>query len=299
MGGRAFENLSRIKRADIPLTLDFLAPILQIEPVYLATNMMGSCGKQADSGDIDIALDMNKFSKTDFFDITKRAQAHFGVGAVSVSGKSVFDFSALIANAQFNMSVPIPHTNDYVQVDFIYGNAEWLKFSHWSAGDASDWKGVFMSQTYGVLAKMKVLYRYPEDAVLDKDNNIDERLGEVAYRYNLEHGLRVQCRLRLREGFVPVSADDFETGCEGPMPPRVPRVGFINDPLAVVRMLVGPSATLESTNTFEKLLVSLRADRNEEEWEVLTDRLAYSLARSGARYYYEPEEFAAMMKGLI
>jgi len=299
MGGRAFENLTRIKREDIPPTLAFLAPELGVSYDYLLNNMMGSCGKQADSGDIDVAIDAETFSEQQFYDFAKNAQVQFGAKNVTVSGKRVFTKSELITNAQFNMAVPVPNTNDIVQVDFIYGNAEWLKFSHWSAGDASDWKGVFISQAYGVLAKMTVLYRYPQDAVVDKDNKGDERLGEVAYRYNLEKGLVVQCRLRRRGGFVPVDADDFETHCVGPMPPRVPREGFINDPVRVIKMLVGPNATLENTDTFEKLLVSLRKDRTAEEWMVLTDRLAFSLAKSGARYYYEPEVLDALFREMM
>ena len=286
MGGRAFENLVRIKREEIPPTLAFLAPELGISEEYMLNNMMGSCGKQVDSGDIDIAMDSTRFSKTDFKNLAANARVAFGHDSVK----------AMLKNGQINVAVPIPNSEDNVQVDFIYGNAEWLKFSHWSAGEASDWKGVFISQTFGVLAKMKVLYRYPEDAVVDKDNNVDERLGEVAFSYDLEQGLRVRCRLRKRGGFVPVSADVFETECAGPMPPRVPRLGYVDDPATALKMLVGPTATLENTDTFEKLLATLRANRTLTEWVDFTDRLENSLLRSGARYFYEPEDLTKLMR---
>ena len=287
MGGRAFKNLNltRVTREEIPLVVESIVSVVGLSYEYMMENMMGSCGKQKDSGDIDIAVDSEQFSKKQFRDIFYRAQKILGQERAK----------AMLKSGQINLAVNIPNTDRDIQVDFIYGKAEWLKFSHWSAGEESNWKGVFISQTFGVLAKMTVLYRYPENAVVDKDNGIDERLAEVAYAYDLENGLNVRCRIRKRGGFVPVTPDEFETQCAGPMPPRVPRVGYIDDPKTVLKILVGPSATFENTSTFEKLLATLRKDRTKEEWLAFSERLQNSLIRSGARYFYDPEDLKNIM----
>lgn len=289
MGGRAFKNLVRITRDDIPKTLEFLAGVINLPYDYMMANMMGSCMKQADSGDIDVCVDSGMFSESDFEKLADDATSHFGENNVI----------ARFNNGQINMSIPIPNTCDNVQVDLIYGNAEWLKFSHWSPGDSSKWKGVFISQTLAVLAKSKVLYVYPSNAVVDKDAGVDTRLGEVSLRYNLEYGVHVQCRMAARGSFVRVSDDEFESKCPGPMPPHVPRYGFITEPDAVLKMLVGKNATLDNTDTFEKLLSTIKHHMTDDEWNTFVARLTNSMSRTGAKHYYKSDDLDNLLTSVV
>lgn len=258
----------------------WLGQNMSLDYGYMISNLMGSAGKQDDSGDLDIAIDKFLFTREQF-------------KALAAEGRKILGHDAVKTSLhQTNMAVPIygNSQNGFIQVDLIYGKAEWLKFTHYSPGAASQFKGVFVSQTIGVLAKMKVLYRYPVDAVVDKDNGIDERLGEAAFAYDLERGLNVRCRLRMRGGFKPVSIDEFETKCKGPMTPHIPRYGYIDDPATAVRLVVHKDATIKDTETFEILLSFLYKKMSTEEWDMFKTRLLRSLLKSGARYFFEENE---------
>ncbi len=95
-----------------------------------------------------------------------------------------------------------------------------------------------------------------------------------------------------RGGFKPVSLEEFETKCKGPMPPSVPRYGYIDDPATAIRLLVHKDATIKDTETFEILLSFLYKKMSTEKWEQFKVRLLRSLIKSGARYFFEEDELS-------
>ena len=274
MGGRAFSNLRRIKREELNSTFEYVANVLSFHGLtyeYLKKNVMGSVGKQDDSGDLDFAIDMDIFSFNSYKNLAARCREVFGETNVKSSLKA----------RQINIAVPIcgDSQNGFVQTDFIYGNAEWLKFTHYSPGkDVSPFKGVFISQTFGVLAKCTVFFKYPADS-------FDEsRLAEVSYAYNLEKGLYLRCRLRNSGGLKAVSEDTFETKCPV-IPPRIPRFGYITNVPKVLSVLIAPGVKQKDVATFESLLEVLKQKRftNETSWNEFAERLTESLKRSAAK----------------
>lgn len=290
MGGNAFEGLTRIQREDIDPTLRYVACVLDFPGLtfeYMKNNLMGSAGKQDDSGDLDIAMDQELFDHRVLYRLADRCREVFGNEKVNSKG---------LKADQLNTVMPIlsNSTNDfnrYVQVDFIYGDSDWLKFSHWSPGkDRSPFKGVLISQTLGVLAKMNVLFRYP------KTDDPNLRQAEVAFAYNLERGLSVRCRLRRKDGsFGQVDEDTFETKCPV-IPPRVPRFGFMNDPETVVRLCVGKGVKPADIETFEDLLSVLRKTRSNEWWENFKGRLVNSLMRSSVKKEMSRDELNQLLR---
>ncbi len=82
MGGNAFKELSlqRIKRENINFTLAYVADNLPISFDYMVENLLGSAGKQADSGDLDIALDDETYSKQTLRDIADIVRQRSGNG---------------------------------------------------------------------------------------------------------------------------------------------------------------------------------------------------------------------------
>lgn len=245
MGGNAFTNveLTRIKREDIDSTLKFVATSLAmpgLTPSYLKENLMGSAGKQPDSGDLDIAIDEEKFV---LGEISNACRSVLGDKFVKYGG---------LKGGQLNSAWPIAGNaeNGYIQVDFIIGNPVWLKFSHRSPGEASAYRGVYISTMLGVLAKMCKDYE-------SFDPETGERIARVGLRFDLEKGLKRQWQMQKRkgQGISKVDPDYWETHVKMPvdeLPPRFTRLGFVDDPQAVLDLLL-PGVSVDETDTFEKL----------------------------------------------
>jgi hypothetical protein len=291
MGGNAFPNLPlrRIKREEIKPTLEFVVDQLGVQNfdlAYVSDNLMGSAGKQSDSGDLDIAVN--------------RHQARF-VGQPSLP---VFDLRALAARSrellpqgnlstktlnggQFQSAWPIlgDSRNGFVQIDFIAGDPEWLKFSHWSPGkDVSPWKGVFISTLYGVLAKrLKDFEKF-----VDNDPT-KERLARVGWHFDLELGLHRKWKMQKRvgQGLSDMGADALETrfaDC-----PRLPRLGYLTNPSVVLSVLFEQPTQHSDVDTFEKAVQRIKATWPDE-FKDLADRIVEALTRSAARNEYTVEE---------
>ena len=187
MGGNAFPNLQmvRVKREHVAPTVEFVVRSLAMpgfDLAYAMDSLMGSAGKQADSGDLDFALnnqaarfvgepDLPVFNLKAF---VERARAVLPQGHVQTK---------TLKGGQFQTAFPVAGDPalGYVQVDFVAGNPKWLKFSHFSPGkDVSPYKGVMMSTMLGVLAKMRKDFELFEG---------DERVARVGLRFDLEKGL--------------------------------------------------------------------------------------------------------------
>jgi len=282
-GGGAFKHpefegkIRRIKREEIDKTLRYIANNITnhttMDYEYLKNNMMGSAGKQADSGDLDIAVDEKHASRETLVSISDKVKNLFTQNYSRTDGLNA---------GQLNTLIPIEGDEEkgLIQVDFIIGNPEWLKFTHHSPGaDVSPFKGVFISQALGVIAKMKKIWEH-----LDENG---ERVGRIGWAYDLEKGLyiRPQVRKKLGQGMTKVSADEFESfpwHKYNANPPRVPRVGYINNPEETVKILLGKNVKLSDINTFEKLLkISKKVMR--DKYPVFLERLKTSLKRSSAQ----------------
>lgn len=283
MGGNAFPNLTvvRVRREYIAATLDHVADQLAFPGLtrnYMDENLLGSAGKQATSGDLDVALN------------SRRPQF------VGEPDLPVFDLRALAARCRevlpdghvqtrtlgadfFCTAWPVAGDpqKGYVQVDFMLGDPRWLKFSHWSPGDKSEFKGVALSTLWGVMAKMRKDFEAFDDGSFNMGdqpwNPEDERLriARVGLAYNLEKGLHRKWEVQLRkgQGVATVSPEVFETRM--PLAPRFGRTGYLTDPDTVLTMLYGVSTVESDVPTFELALARLR--------EVMPDRFAEARER--------------------
>lgn len=282
-GGGAFKNpkvaekLRRIKREEIDKTLRFVADTFTssegLDYNYLKSHIMGSAGKQADSGDLDIVVDSTKYDRKTLVSISERVRSKFGVEYSRTDGLNA---------GHLNLAIPIEgdEENGYIQVDLLLGQPEWMKFTHHSPGaEVSKYKGVFISQALGVIAKMKVLWKHIDET--------GERVGRIGWAYDLEKGLHIQAKLRKKsgQGLSSVTSDEFESfpwHKYGVNPPRVPRYGYINNPEAVTKILLGKSVTPSDIDTFEKLMEICKKVMGDK-YPVFVDRLKESLKRSSAQ----------------
>lgn len=304
MGGNAFPNLnvSRVNREDIKATLNDVATRMNFPGVtleYLESNLLGSAGKQATSGDLDVAFN-NKVARfvgeedLPVFDLramAKRCREVLPEGHVNTRTLNS-DF--------FNTAWPVAgdFSKGLVQVDFMSGDPRWLKFSHYSPGlDRSEFKGVALSTMWGVLAKMHKDFEMFEDGSYNFGdqpfNPADNRLrtARVGLAYNLEKGLmrKWEVCLRKNQGVATVSREVFETRVKEA--PRFPDLGYMTDPDAVLSLLYGHHTVEADVTTFEEAVARLKTYRPEC-FKEARERFLEAFARSSGANGHNMEETA-------
>jgi len=124
MGGNAFPDVGAIHQSEVEPTLTKLFKQLQLAYPHA---ILGSTGKKEFSGDIDIAIDIPPSEHKEFFQFLKR---HFGDHDVRTWG-NLFSTHFPIENYNSSLETERKRTGK-VQVDFIPGNIEWLKFFYHS-----------------------------------------------------------------------------------------------------------------------------------------------------------------------
>jgi hypothetical protein len=182
MGGKAFDGVTRdIAKIEIKGTLEWLERMMQtvgskLPTGYLTSSMLGSAGKKPFSGDIDINMDWDKF------DLLHEASVLESVlGADHVKSRPGFN--------QIFTAVPIPGTDDFAQVDFMFGDYTWQQFSYFSAPPppTTHFPGV---TTYQRWTRYKGLYRtelikalvaFNSSWVLEEDGEMIARVGPTFF----------------------------------------------------------------------------------------------------------------------
>jgi hypothetical protein len=187
-GGQIFKNpdgsaaTQRINLADIPHTLNWLN---QITGLPTTDNALGSVGKKASSGDLDIVVDQNKISKDELvakLSAWARSQGEDPHNWVRKSGISVHFLTPIGGDAK----------RGFVQTDFMFhDNIPWMKFSMYSAGDASRYSGADRNMLMSSIAKarglkyswQKGLIRREDESLISRDpNKIAAMLLGAKYR---------------------------------------------------------------------------------------------------------------------
>lgn len=290
MGGNAFPHLQmvRVRREHVVSTVDHVVTVMNVSGfsmTYAMDNLMGSAGKQADSGDLDFAMNNKnpRFVGEPSLPVFKLAEVAARARVVLPEGHVT---TKTLKGGQFQTAFPVAGNPSlgYVQVDFVAGNPEWLKFSHFSPGrDVSEFKGVMVSTMLGVLAKMQKDFELYDG---------EERVARVGLRFDLEKGLYRRWQLRKREGqgMSFVTADEFETAVA--TAPRFTRLNEVTAPDEVLRLLFGAPVERMEVDTFEKLVAKVRAvmpDRFEEARE----RFLEAFQRSAGANDYSLEEVAS------
>lgn len=291
MGGNAFPGLAmvRVRREDVASTVDHVVTVMNMPGFtreYAMDNLMGSAGKQDDSGDLDFAMNNRaprfvgdpELPVFKLRDVAERARAVLPQGHVQTK---------TLKGGQFQTAFPVAGdpTKGYVQVDFVAGVPEWLKFSHFSPGkDFSPFKGVMVSTMLGVLAKMQKDFE-----LLDANG---DRVARVGLRFDLEKGLYRQWKLRKLEGqgMSVVTADEFETAVA--TSPRFVRLSHVTEPSEVLRLLFGQPVGLEEVNTFEKLVATVHRVFPER-FEEARKRFLEAFTRSAGKNDYALDEVAS------
>lgn len=115
MGGKCFNNVSRIDKDDITPTIITLETKLNM---FLRGSLLGSVGKKPSSGDIDIGIDSRKCKLPEMKNLLE-----------SVVGES----NVRQIGKMLTIRYPIYKKDTLVQVDFLFGNPDWLKIFYFSS----------------------------------------------------------------------------------------------------------------------------------------------------------------------
>lgn len=165
MGGLAFKaKTRRIEKEEIEPTLNWLASKTGFSSGYLSGNLLGSAGKSASSGDLDINMDQDKFDKTVVLNALITA-----LGANDVKDRRHVN--------QIFTCVPIrgDSLNGYVQIDFMFGDVAWQAFSYYSAGEESRYKGLFRTEL------VKAAVAFNSDWVKTENDQVVARVGPTFF----------------------------------------------------------------------------------------------------------------------
>ncbi len=288
MGGNAFKGLElvRIRREDVLPTIRFITDTLAIPEFtfkHACRSLMGSTGKKETSGDIDFCMnthlarfvgeeELPVFNKHDILNRLKWVLPPECINTQTFKMGNLMTAWPICGNEQKGL----------IQVDFVFGKQKLLLFTHFSPSEEeSRFPGVFLSQGFGVLAKMNKGFE-------SRDPITGERLGRVGLHLSLEHGLFCSWESRKRPGMgcSKTTPEEFET--RFPEAPRFPRIGFIDDPESIVQILLGPDTKVEDVNTFEKLVSKVR-EKHPMRFEEFKERFCATVKTSGMMKRASPE----------
>ena len=144
-GGKIFKDVDgnpgtqRIQKADVLPTVRWLE---QLTGLPLQYNMLGSTGIKADSGDIDLAVDVSKMSKDQLVNILQGKGYSLGQD-IKKSGDNV------------HLRTPIrgSELNGFVQTDFMFGEPQWQKWALSGAPEGSAYKASHKNILLASIAK--------------------------------------------------------------------------------------------------------------------------------------------------
>jgi hypothetical protein len=272
----------RIKKQDIPPTLDFVSNITGIPAKDL--HPLGSVGKMPTSGDIDLAIDSKKYNTEE---LHQKLMQH-------VDGQGVFNKGTKVG------SYAIPIAGDpskgKVQLDFMpTGNIGYSKFAYHSPGTKSKYKGV--ARTILLMAVTSSLFEEGTDHA-----TIDPKTGELTIRagrtLDLTQGIRriFQHRPKKKSGegylknmkSIPIEKfkelfPDIEVA-NGNI--------VIDDPQQIVEMLFGKGLRPRDVGSAEQVIELIKTRYSEEKQKDIFDRTIKRMNSAKMDIPEEMQEFA-------
>lgn len=245
-------GVRRIKKEEIDATLAHISELMAIPKEEL--HPLGSVGKIASSGDIDLAVDSNKFNPQHI----QALMDNKGVTGV---------YNDATKTASYAIPIKGEEKNGLVQVDITFTpNPEWAAFSYFSPGEGSRYKGVV--RTVLLTAVASVLNEPGTDHV-DYDNG--ELVVRVGRTLELPTGLKRVYQYRPKRvdgsGYEPsmksIEPTDFKK-----MYPEVELRGgkmVIDSPDKVVKILFGGGVTPKDVESAEQIIHHIKKKYNKQD----------------------------------
>lgn len=162
-GGNVFKDqegrpaTERISRENVVATVQWLE---QLTGLNLQDNMLGSTGRTATSGDLDLGVDSTKVSK----DVLVKQLLKRGIDSKDIkkSGDAVHLKTPILGDA----------SNGFVQTDFMFSDNPSLQhFSLMGGAEGSEFKGVHRAILLASIAKAQNMKWSPKFGLLDRATN--------------------------------------------------------------------------------------------------------------------------------
>ena len=175
-GGNVFKDkegrpgTERISRENVVPTVQWLE---QLTGLSLQDNMLGTTGRAATSGDLDLGVDATKISK----DVLVKQLLKRGIKAddIKKSGDAVHLKTPILGDA----------SNGFVQTDFMFSDNPTLQqFALLGGSEGSDFKGVHRAILLASIAKAQNMKWSPKFGLVDRETNevISADPKEIAVR---------------------------------------------------------------------------------------------------------------------
>jgi len=175
-GGNVFKDkegrpgTERISRENVVPTVQWLE---QLTGLNLEDNMLGSTGRAASSGDLDLGVDSTKVSK----DVLIKHLLKRGIKDTDIkkSGDAVHLKTPILGDAE----------NGFVQTDFMFSdNPSLQQFAFKGGSEGSDFKGVHRAILLASIAKAQNMKWSPKFGLVDRGTNevITANPKEIAVR---------------------------------------------------------------------------------------------------------------------
>lgn len=149
MGGKCFNNVSRINKEDISATI---SEVEKVTSLALLGFELGSVGKKPTSGDIDLAIGTD----IDVALLQSKLEQSLGSGNVRKIGKLL------------TCSFPVANKDSRVQVDFLQGDVKWLKILYHS-GNNSKYSGAHRNGAIrAILRATKIDSKFDGDVEIER-----------------------------------------------------------------------------------------------------------------------------------
>jgi len=272
-GGAALPDCGTIHNTEIEPTLDKLSEELEF-PFHLNDYIIGSTGKGEYSGDIDVVLD-DRWWGYGPFSLKENLIELYGEKNVAQNGSMIhLKYPIVGYNAALNKRKP---RTGFVQIDFKFGNYEWLKFFHQSPGDDSEYKGAHRNlMIFAICSAANIIPSREIDALC-------RPVSVVRYTFT-ETGLfkvRRSSKKDSRSGqWMRNQVDEI---MEGP----------ITDPAVVARMLLPVNGTITDLFSLETILTAIKQNYGMVDCERICRSAAgyFNEWKDGRNFYY-PEEIS-------
>lgn len=154
-GGNVFKDkktgeefTQRINQSDVIPTVKWLESQTGLK---LTDNMLGTTGKKASSGDLDLGVDESQISKDEL--VAK---------LLTIKGVSKDDVKKSGSNVHLKTPIGGDPSNGFVQTDFMFGDPEWMKFSMQGGGHNSPYRGTHKHILLASVAKATKSEERPE-----------------------------------------------------------------------------------------------------------------------------------------
>jgi len=279
LAGTALPGCGTIHKSEIKDTLTKLSNDLAMSFDF-NDYVVGSTGKREYSGDIDLVVDPALWSGT-VGEFRQNLDMTFGKHNVARHGAMLHISYPIVGyNDSYNNAKP---RTGLVQIDFNFGDAEWDKFYHFSAGENSAYKGAHRNLMISAICSSVNTSLgpnpYPND-IIKCDRALNQPTSLIRWKFGSDGFIRVN-RVSQKDQSGNWMKKQKDIVLEGP----------IKDPQTIRNILFPHDTTAKDLDCLETLIDAVKRNYGMTDQEKIWSRAAYNFYDwpQGRLFSYPPE----------